>query len=318
MVPVPVAGGLTFETLAGGGAHTCGLTSDGTAYCWGNNAQGQLGDDSSTSQSAPVQVAGGLKFVSIDAGAAHTCAVTSAGEAYCWGRNDRGQLGDGTTTRSAAPVAVTGSLNFQLVAAGGSSIGHTCGLTDLGAAYCWGDNAGGQLGLATFDLNPHPLPGPVSGGLVFKGLTVGLGSHSCGLTDLGAAYCWGQNPFGALGNGSTMRSAVPVAVAGNLSFNQLTAGGFVGHSCGVIDGGAAYCWGDNEPGQVGDGTTTDRLVPTAVAGDLTFLSVDAGLRHTCGRASTGTVYCWGSNGAGQLGNNSNDLSTVPAKVFGQP
>jgi alpha-tubulin suppressor-like RCC1 family protein len=317
MVPVPVGGGLTFETLAGGGAHTCALTSDGTAYCWGNNADGQLGDNSTTSQNAPVQVAGGLKFVSIDAGAAHTCAVTSAGGAYCWGRNDRGQLGDGTTMASDVPVAVTGSLTFQLIAAGGFSIGHTCALTDLGAAYCWGDNERGQLGTGTSDLDPHSLPEPVSGGLVFKGLTAGLGSHSCALTDLGAAYCWGENTFGALGNRTTKDSAVPVAVVGNLSFVQLIAGGFIGHTCGVIDG-AAYCWGENEKGQVGDGTTRDRLVPKAVAGGLAFPTVDAGFRHTCGRASTGTVYCWGSSGAGQLGNNSNSLSTVPAKVFGQP
>jgi alpha-tubulin suppressor-like RCC1 family protein len=318
MVPVPVGGGLTFEKLAGGAAHTCGLTSDGTAYCWGNNASGQLGDNSTTSRNAPVPVATGLKFVSIDAGAAHTCAVTSAGEAYCWGRNNRGQLGNGTTTPfSAVPVAVTGSLTFQLIAAGGFSIGHTCGLTDLGAAYCWGDNDRGQLGIGTSDLNPHALPEPVSGGLVFAGLTAGLGRHSCGLTDLGAAYCWGANTFGALGDRSRRDSAVPVAVVGNLSFDQLIAGGFIGHTCGVIDG-AAYCWGENEKGQVGDGTTIDRRAPEAVAGGLAFLSIDAGFRHTCGRASTGTVYCWGSSGAGQLGNNSNSLSTVPAKVFGQP
>jgi alpha-tubulin suppressor-like RCC1 family protein len=318
MVPVPVGGGLTFEKLAGGGAHTCALTSDGTAYCWGNNGYGQLGDNSTTSQSAPVQVAGGLKFVGIDAGAAHTCAVTSAGDAYCWGRNDRGQLGDGTTTASAVPVAVTGNLTFQLIAAGGFSIGHTCGLAAGGAVYCWGDNERGQLGTGTSDLNPHAVPEPVSGGFVFNELTAGLGRHSCAITDLGAAYCWGENTFGALGNRSKHDSAVPVAVVGNLSFDQLFAGGFIGHTCGVIAGGAAYCWGENEKGQVGDGTTRDRLAPKAVMGGLAFLSLDAGFRHTCGRASTGTVYCWGANGAGQLGNNSNSLSTVPAKVFGQP
>src|SRR5262245_32075492 len=91
MVPVPVGGGLTFVTLAGGASHTCALASDGTAYCWGNNEFGQLGDNSTANRNAPVQVAGGLTFASIDAGAAHTCAVTSAGDAYCWGRNDRGQ-----------------------------------------------------------------------------------------------------------------------------------------------------------------------------------------------------------------------------------
>jgi len=213
MVPVPVGGGLTFETLAGGGAHTCALTVDGAAYCWGNNAYGQLGDGSTTNRNVPVQVAGGLTFASIDAGASHTCALTSVGNAYCWGRNNRGQLGNGTTNGSTVPVAVTGSMTFQFVAAGGFSIGHTCALTAAGAGFCWGEN---------------------------------------------------------------------------------------------------------EKGQVGDGTTRDRSIPRRIAGGLTFLSIDAGFRHSCGRANTGTVYCWGSSGAGQLGNDTNSMSTVPAKVFGQP
>jgi alpha-tubulin suppressor-like RCC1 family protein len=156
MVPVPVGGGLTFEKLAGGGAHTCALASDGAAYCWGNNAYGQLGDGSTTNQNVPVQVAGGLTFASIDAGAPHTCALTSAGKAYCWGRNNRGQLGNGTTTGSTAPVAVTGSLTFQLIAAGGFSIGHTCGLTHQGAAHCWGSSGAGQLGNNTNSMSSVP------------------------------------------------------------------------------------------------------------------------------------------------------------------
>jgi alpha-tubulin suppressor-like RCC1 family protein len=318
MIPVPVAGGLMFQTLAGGGSHTCALTSGGTAYCWGNNQFGQLGDTSTTNQDAPVPVAGGLAFVSIDAGAAHTCGLTSSGAVYCWGRNNRGQLGDGTTNNRAVPVAVSGNHTFQLIAAGGFSNGHTCGLTDVGIAYCWGDNERGQLGAGTSDIGPHPVPSAVSGGLVFERLTAGLGRHSCGLTEVGAAYCWGENTFGALGNRSKKDSSVPVAVAGNLSFDQLVAGGFIGHTCALIDSGAAYCWGENEKGQVGDGTTRDRVAPQAVVGGLAFLSIDAGFRHTCGVASTGIVYCWGSSGAGQLGNNSNSLSTVPTKVFGQP
>jgi alpha-tubulin suppressor-like RCC1 family protein len=316
MVPVPVGGGLTFGALAAGAAHTCALTSDGAAYCWGDNFYGQLGDNSTIDRDAPVPVAGGLTFINIDAGATHTCAITSGGNAYCWGNNSRGQLGDGTTTGSHVPVAVSGSLTFQLIAAGGFSIGHTCGLTDVGAIYCWGDNFHGQLGIGTADSSAHNVPVPVSGGLLFQRVTAGLGTHSCGITIVGDAYCWGRNILGALGNRSTRASAVPVAVSGNLSFDLLVAGGFLGHTCGISDG-AAYCWGDNERGQVGDGTTRNRTVPKAVVGGLEFLSIDAGFQHTCGRASTGIVYCWGASGAGQLGNNSNSDSKLPAKVFGQ-
>jgi alpha-tubulin suppressor-like RCC1 family protein len=149
-------------------------------------------------------------------------------------------------------------------------------------------------------------------------LTSGLGRHTCGLTDTGMAYCWGENTFGALGNGSMTDSPVPTPVFDGLAFTQLRAGGFIGHSCGLASGGAAFCWGENERGQVGDGSTVDRLTPSAVAGGLTFTSLDLGFRHTCGRASGGTVYCWGSGAAGQLGTNSTSQSAVPAKVLGQP
>ena len=128
------------------------------------------------------------------------------GRGLLLGTQHRGQLGDGTTTTSAVPVAVTGSLTFQLIAAGGFSIGHTCALTDLAAAYCWGDNERGQLGIGSGgfgseDLTPHPVPTLVSGGITFAGLTAGLGRHSCGLADLGAAYCWAKTPSAHWGTG---------------------------------------------------------------------------------------------------------------------
>jgi alpha-tubulin suppressor-like RCC1 family protein len=322
--PSQVGGGLVFVQLAGGGAHTCGLTNDGSAYCWGSNGGGQLGDNSTSTRNAPTPVATELKFASIDAGAQHTCALTGEGNAYCWGSNGRGQLGDGTTTPRSVPVAVTGGHTFQVIAAGGFTIGHTCAVTTSGNAYCWGDNERGQLGngtggLGDEDLTANPVPAPVTTKLTFIAVTAGLGRHTCGFTGTGDAYCWGENTFGALGNESTEDSSVPVSVSGLYDFVQLVAGGFIGHTCGITaeDTGFAYCWGENETGQVGDGSTFDRLRPSAVAGGLTFTRLDAGFRHTCGPTSSG-VYCWGSGGAGQLGTNSTDRSAVPKKVLGQP
>jgi len=321
-VPVAVGGGLAFVQLAAGGAHTCGLTSDGSPFCWGSNASGQLGAES-TPRGAPVPVSTALKFASIDAGAEHTCALTNDGKAYCWGRNDRGQLGDGTTTFRFAPVAVTGDHTFRRIAAGGFSIGHTCAVSSGDEAYCWGDNERGQLGIGmgpvtAADLTPHPVPARVTGEVAFAAVTAGLGRHSCGLTSAGAAHCWGENSFGALGNGTALHSSTPILVSGGFAFAQVIAGGFIGHTCGLTASGAAHCWGENEVGQVGDGSMTDRMEPSAVAGGLSFTSLDAGFRHTCGRATNGTVYCWGSGGAGQLGINSTSATAAPTKVAGQP
>jgi alpha-tubulin suppressor-like RCC1 family protein len=317
LIALAVAGGFSFTQVVAGGAHTCALTSDGSAYCWGNNTSGQLGDNSTTARTAPTAVATNLKFATLDAGTNHTCGLTISGAAYCWGANSRGQLGDGTTTNRSVPVAVSGALTFQIVTAGGFDIGQTCGLTTGGAAYCWGDNERGQLGTGASNIAAHSSPAQVSGGLTFVGLSAGLGRHTCGFTSAGAAYCWGENSFGALGNGSSTDSPVPTAVSGGIVFTQLKAGGFIGHTCGFTAAGVAYCWGENERGQVGDGSTVDRLTPSAVTGGLNFVSLEAGFRHTCGRASDGIVYCWGSNAAGQLGNNSTTQAAAPVRVIGQ-
>jgi len=318
LVPVAVQGGLTFTRLDAGGEHVCGLTGTGTAYCWGRNNAGQLGDNSTINRFTPVPVAGGLTFASVAAGAFHTCGVTAVGSAHCWGANDRGQLGDGTTAPRSVPGAVTGGHSFLMITAGGFSSGHTCALTGSGAAYCWGDNGAGQLGIGTADVAAHPAPAPVSGGIAFGSLSAGLGSHTCGLTPAGNAYCWGENVFGALGDGSDVQRLAPVAVTGGITFAQIVAGGFIGHSCGRTAGGQAYCWGENEVGAVGDGSLLDRLTPSAVAGQHSFSTLDAGYRHTCGLAGTGILYCWGSNRAGQLGVNSVAMQVTPARVVGQP
>jgi alpha-tubulin suppressor-like RCC1 family protein len=111
---------------------------------------------------------------------------------------------------------------------------------------------------------------------------------------------------------------VPTAVSGGLLFAKVIAGGYIGHTCGATAEGIISCWGEGSVGQIGDNTTSDRLVPTAVSGGLSFTDFDAGFRHTCALATTGTLYCWGSGGAGQLGLNSTNPSSVPAKVVGQP
>lgn len=143
-LPVSVSSGLVFVSVSAGVAHTCAVTTNGTAYCWGRNVNGQLGDGTTTSRTTPVAVAGALRFVAVSAGNSHSCGVTASGEAYCWGGNHRGQLGEGSVSGRTSPTRVTGGLRLSSVGAGGA---HTCGLTEGGAAYCWGSNAYGALGV---------------------------------------------------------------------------------------------------------------------------------------------------------------------------
>jgi alpha-tubulin suppressor-like RCC1 family protein/sugar lactone lactonase YvrE len=255
--PAAVAGGLDFSTISAGGRHTCGLTTQGKAYCWGQNLYGQLGDAQNDDSATPARVAGRLSFTTLSAGGLHTCGVTVAGRAYCWGENSAGQLGDGTNLNRPIPAPVVGRVTFVTLSAGGS---HTCGLTKNGTAYCWGSNSYGQLGDGT--TAGHVRPVRVAGGLAFATIRAG-DTHTCGVTTSGGAYCWGNNGSGRLGDGTTTQSAVPVPVAGGLSFTTIRAGAT--HTCGIaasVEG--AYCWGSDTKGELGTGTQTASLTPVRV------------------------------------------------------
>ncbi len=307
--PTAVSGGLTFTGVSAGLAHACGLTAAGAAYCWGSNGYGQLGNNSTTNSLVPVAVVTGLAFSQISAGEQHTCARTAAGVVYCWGGNGNGQLGDGTTTDRLTPTAVSGSLVLASVSAGGL---HTCARTAAGVAYCWGSNSFGQLGDGSGLQQVSPVA--VSGGLAFSSVSAGA-SHTCAVrTTTGAADCWGWNGSGQLGSGNTTASLVPVAVAGGLSFGSISAaaGEF---TCALTTGGAAYCWGLNDVGQLGSGNNTPRTTPGAVSGGLTLTSIDAGFSHVSAVAQGGAGYTWGSNGSGQLGDGTTTGSSVPVAVL---
>jgi len=309
LTPVAVLGGLRFRSVSAGQNHTCGVTTDDRAYCWGYNLYGHLGDGTTTWRETPVAVAGGLRFRRVDAGSDHTCGVTTDDRAYCWGYNPYGQLGDGTTTLRLRPVAVAGRLTFKQVSTG---LEHTCAVTPTYRAYCWGRNQYGQIGDSTEAVR-RVRPSRVAGGRQFRLVDAG-GSHTCGVTTGDRAFCWGNGRLGEIGNGKTYLSFWPRAVAGGLSLERVTAGAF--HTCGETTLSRAYCWGamGYNSGQLGDGTTTGRLTPVAVAGGLYFSQVSAGTTHTCAKTSAGVAYCWGWNFFGQVGDGTTTDRLTPVPV----
>jgi alpha-tubulin suppressor-like RCC1 family protein len=179
--------------------------------------------------------------------------------AYCWGINGYGQLGDGTTKEHLTPKRVASTRRFSQVVAASD---FSCGLALNHRMYCWGYNGFGELGDGT--RTNRSLPVPVAGGLSFQQLGDGIGFHTCGLALSDKAYCWGLNFNGEVGDGIKDDVLLkPVAVVGDHGVRQMSAG--FDHTCGVTLNYTAYCWGANDVGQLGDGTTTQRLIPVRVA-----------------------------------------------------
>ena len=298
-----------FDVAAAGTLHSCALTPTGAAYCWGRNTEGELGRGSAPGDNTiPAPVLTSLTFSAIAAGGAHSCALSSA-IAYCWGLNSAGQLGDNSTMMQLTPTRALAEVSLTTIVAG---VNHTCALSSAGPVYCWGQNTLGQVGDST--QTERHAPTAVVGGLTFSSLSAG-GNHTCALTASGTAYCWGSNTRRELGAGlpDTAVSA-PAAVTGALSFTLITAGG--AHTCGLTADGLAYCWGDNDSGQLGDSSSTERAVPTAVYGATRFATLEAGGNHTCGSTAARVVYCWGDGLRGQLGRGVQQSSLVPVKVLG--
>ncbi len=292
-VPVRAVDGAVFIALDAGVYHTCGVVATGEAYCWGSNAsEGIEGfalgapttemcdNPNPTYRGAqwpcsltPLAVSSGIGFRTISAGLWATCGIALSGYSYCWGWNSTYQLGDGTETVTDAtePRLVAGGLLFDGLALGGF---HGCGTVGQDA-YCWGARAFnyGQLGTGSSVDGGSSAPTSVVGGLSFSTVVPSDGNNiyafTCGLATTGSAYCWGASRYGALGTDvagdpdcSVLCSTTPIAVTGGLTFVSISAGSEF--ACGVTHGRDVFCWGHNDLGQLGDGTTDDTATPVQV------------------------------------------------------
>jgi alpha-tubulin suppressor-like RCC1 family protein len=262
-VPVQVSGHSTdWATVSPGQGYTCAVKTGGTVWCWGVNGSGQLGDGTTTDSQAPVQVSGHTAdWASVTAGGAHTCAEKTDRTVWCWGVNGNGELGNGATTNSPVPVQVSGhTADWASVTAGQD---YTCAEKTGGTVWCWGVNGLGQLGDGT--TTDSPVPVQVGGHTAdWASVTAGW-AHTCAIKTDHTLWCWGDNGFGQLGDGTTTASPVQVQVSGHTA-DWATVSDGLSHTCAEKTDGTVWCWGWNIDGQLGDGTTTNSSVPVQVSG----------------------------------------------------
>ncbi|WP_445340033.1 RCC1 domain-containing protein [Bifidobacterium sp. ESL0825] len=359
--PDSASRGIRFNQISAStnGNFSLAVGSDGNAYAWGYNLNGQLGDGTQTMRTTPVMVgkpAGApadFTYLQVSAGVFHSLALGSDGNAYSWGSNSSGQLGDGTRDDKHAPVRVRkpdrkaypdlpADFTYLQVSGGGW---HSLALGSDGNVYAWGYNDSGQLGNGTTSYSGQSTPVRVKTPdrstypdlpADFTYLQVSAGyQHSLALGSDGNVYAWGWNNYGQLGNGTSSNRNTPVRVKtpdrktypdlpADFTYLQVSAGYY--HSLAMGSDGNVYAWGDNQYGQLGDGTSTTRYTPVRVKtpdrktypdlpADFTYLQVSAGGLHSLALGSDGNVYAWGYNGYGQLGNNSSgSSSSVPVRV----
>ncbi len=318
--PLTVSGlGGSAVEIGTGRTFTCARLASGQVQCWGDNAHGQLGDGASHTICAttsadcafnPVTVSGITDAVAIDVYEAHACAVLASGAVKCWGQDFTGVLGDGGSADAPTPVSVTGVSTAVDVATG---IDHSCALLADGSVSCWGRNSAGQLGQGSTDGSIH-FATPVPGLSAVTSLATG-DWFSCVVNDA-TVFCWGANGSGQIGDGTTTTRPSPTDLTDSVNASavvniadQVVAGS--NYACARA-GQHVQCWGANDNGQFGDGTTSSQNAPSDVPGLMRAAEASGRGGWACGRTTSGALACWGGGSSNTLGPDG------PTNSSGQP
>lgn len=311
-----------FTHVTSGRYHACTIMSDKTVRCWGDNSGGKLGDNTQTHRYFPKNVYTSTgeplsNVIQIDSTRDFTCAATANGDVYCWGIGDNGENGDGTTGNNLTAKKIP-TINGAIMVK--TAMDYACALFPAGNMKCWGYNGEGHLGDGTTTQRLTPVDTIAINNV--RDMDFGR-NHSCVVKKDNTLWCWGNNNYGQLGNGTDTSSITPVLIATNIK--TVNAGMhwydngtsyWYGQTCAIKLDGALYCWGLNNYGQLGDGTTTTRTTPVPVLKDINRDGTSDGFmtgvkkavtsgRNSCALMNDKTVWCTGENDWNELGDGTN-------------
>lgn len=334
--PFNLAVGETIVEVSLGGNHSSALTSNGRVFTWGHNGDGELGASTGGNQIIPKEITSsfnlaiGETITSVSLGYSFSSAVTSDGRVFTWGDNSNGQLGDGTTADKLYPTDITSQFNLQV----GETISsvtlgkmHAIAVTSENRIFTWGDNGYGQLGDET-TTDKHEPTDITSQFSLIQGeviIEVSLGSsHSSAITSEGRIFTWGSNSNGKLGNGTSENSSKPIDITSqfNLAVGEKVASVSLGYASSLVitSEGRVFSWGYNEDGELGDGTTLSKFVPTEITNQFnlaigeTITSISSGAYHSSAVTSENRLFTWGNNSSAKLGDGTSTHRTVPTDI----
>jgi len=293
-------------SLSAGWQNSLGLKSNGTILGWGNNGNGQLGIGNTTNNNTAAIIGTSNNWSNIVTGSGYSCGIKSNGTIWGWGDNSDGQLGDGTRIQRTSPIQIGIDTNWKLITIGDF---YTLGLRTNGTLWAWGRNSSGQLGDGT---NISRLIPNIIGNSTWIIVDAG-DAHTIGIKSNKTLWAWGNNLSGQIGNGTFGNIYnTAILISSDTNWSKVSAGG--NHSLAIKNNGTLWSWGSNDAGQLGDGTTVNKITPIQIGTDTTWVSISAGYRHSIALKSDGTMWAWGDNNARQLGNGNISQSNSPIQV----
>ena len=296
--------------VAMGERHACGLRADGVIKCWGRNDRSQLATTGQPTSPDPIPVQLDRPATLISAGTDYACALLDDTTVRCWGAGDKGQMGNGTLDDGDLPVPVQGLRDVVSLSAGEKG---ACAVLAQGSVWCWGEGTQGQLGDGLALLSNVPVQTASS---LNDAVEVSVGAdHACALSGDGTVQCWGSGLFGKLGNGDVTDQLTPLPVASLPLAKRVVAGRYMTCSVDADATALARCWGRNDDGQLGDGTTNQRHSPVSVASLTGVSQIAPGWNHACAVTEGGEVWCWGTNTSGKLGTGNTVDSLTPVMAI---